>query len=73
MNTYWVALQKIATSSTNLWILRTRIPIFNIHDFSQLLKHYYFEVLVDHKATKSLQKGKKETTTNRRKVLVLKL
>ena len=47
--------------------------IVNIHGFSQLLKHRYFEVLVDHKAIEHLKKGRTEPPTNRLTTLLLKL
>ena len=47
--------------------------IVNIHGFSQLLRHRYFEVLVDHKAIENLRKGKTEPPTNRLTTLLLKL
>ena len=34
--------------------------VCNTHGFRKLLKHHYFEVLGDHKATKNLGKSKKE-------------
>ena len=45
----------------------------NIHDFSQLLIHQYFEVLEDYKDIGNLLKGKKEVTTNRLMTFLLKL
>ena len=36
----------------------------NIHYFRHLLKHHYFEVLLDQQAIENLQKGKKEPTTD---------
>ena len=45
----------------------------NIDDFSQLLKHQYLEVLVDHKAIGILQKERKEPMTNRSTMSLLKL
>ena len=47
--------------------------LVNIHGFMQLLCNQYFEVLVDHKATKYMDKSKTETPMTRLKSLLLNL
>ena len=61
---YGVPLKETVKSSTKLQKYKIRTGLAcNIHGFCQLLKHHYFEVLVDHRAIENLQNGKKEIVT----------
>ena len=75
----WVVIgyhsKRLLKSAKNFGITELELTglLVNIHGFMQLLCNRYFEVLVDHKATKYMIKSKRESPTTRLKTLLLKL
>ena len=75
----WVVIgyhsKRLPKSAKNFGITELELTGFlvNIHSFMQLLRNRYFEVLVDHKAIKYMDKSKTESPTTRLKTLLLKL
>ena len=66
MCTYWIQLKETTKGVHNYGTAELELTdlVCNLHEFSQLLKHYYYEVLVDHIAIENMSKGKKEPMTN---------
>ena len=67
--------KRLPTSVKNFGVTELELTglLVNIHRFMQLLHNWYFEVLVDHKATEYMVKSKTERWTTRLKTLLLKL
>ena len=75
----WVVIgyhsKRLPQSAKNFGVTELELMgvLVNIHGFMQLLCNRYFEVLVDHKAIKYMNKSKAESPTTRLKTLFLKL
>ena len=67
--------KKLPQAGQNCGITEVELTgfVWSTHIFSHLYQHQYFEVLVDHKDIKNVQKGKKEVTMNKLRALPLKL
>ena len=59
--------KKLPQAICNYGITELEVTGFvcKIHGFRQLLKHQYFEHLIDYKDIENLQKGKKDTNRER--------
>ena len=64
VGTHQVSFNEITTGSANYSVIELELTalVCKIHGLSQLLKHHYFEVSVDHKVTENLSTAKKEMT-----------
>ena len=75
----WVVIgyhsKRLPKSAKNFSITELELIglLVNIHGFIQLLCNRYFEILVDHKAIKYMNKSKTESPMTRLKTLLLKL
>ena len=70
MGTYWEPSKDVATYV--ITELELNSLDYNIHVFSQLLNHHYFEVLVNYKAKENINKFKKEPSTGKVTAIFLK-
>ena len=75
----WVVIgyhsKRLPKSAKNFGVTELELTglLVNIHEFMQLLRNRYFEVLVDHKAIECMVKSKTEFPTRRLKTLLLQL
>ena len=67
--------KRLPKSAKNFGITKLELTrlLVSIHEFMQLLRNRYFEVLVNHKAIEYMVKIKTESPTTRLKTLLLKL
>ena len=65
MGIHWLLFNEI-TSNLKILIIELELTgsICNIHIMRHLLKHHYFEVLVDHKAMETILRGRKALMTD---------
>ena len=74
MGSYRIPFKKTSKISKEFWRYQVRTGLLvNIHEFMQLLRNRYFEVLVNHKAIKYMVKSKTESAATRLKTLLPKL
>ena len=75
----WVVIgyhsKRLPASAKNFRVTELELTglLVNIHGFMQLLRNWYFEVLVNHEAIEYMVKSKTKTPTTRLKTLLLKL